>query len=166
MIEHIVGIDPDIDKSGVAYLERSTRKLEVSSLSFAELIDYFIFLQARTKDVVVVVEAGWLNKGNWHIRYSDNKGQACAKGYQVGRNHETGRKIIEVALHFGFKVEEVKPLKKCWHGKDGKITHEELAYFTGIMGRTNQDGRDAALLAWNYANLPIRCKPIGKGKIV
>jgi hypothetical protein len=53
-------------------------------------------------------------------------------------------------------VEEVKPLKKCWKGRDGKITHEELARFTGLMGHTNQDGRDAALLAWVRAGLPIR----------
>lgn len=57
---------------------------------------------------------------------------------------------IEVLPHF--------PLKKHWKGKEGKITHEELAYFTGIKKRTNQDARDAALLAWNFAGFPIRMK--------
>lgn len=53
------------------------------------------------------------------------------------------------------------------HEKDGKITHEELAYFTGIMGRTNTEMRDAALLAWNHAGLPIRVKPIeGKKRVI
>ena len=43
-----------------------------------------------------------------------------------------------------------------WNSKDGKITHEELAKFTGITQRTNQEGRDAALLAWTFAGLPVK----------
>jgi hypothetical protein len=60
--------------------------------------------------------------------------------------------------HFGLHYELIKPLRKCWHGEYGKITHEELAYFTGITGRTNQEGRDAALLAWIYAGFPVKVK--------
>ena len=45
-------------------------------------------------------------------------------------------------------------------GKDRKITAEELKAFTGVTGRTNQEGRDAALLAWEYAGLPIKMRPI------
>ena len=77
----------------------------------------------------------------------------------VGANHETGRKIIEMCEHYGIEVMPHAPLVKCWKGKDRKITHEELASFTGIMGRTNQDARDAGLLAWTFAGLPIRIKP-------
>ena len=79
----------------------------------------------------------------------------------VGANHETGRKIIEMCEHYGIEVLPHIPLVKCWKGKDRKITHEELASFTGIMGRTNQDVRDAALLAWTFAGLPIRIKAGG-----
>ena len=43
-----------------------------------------------------------------------------------------------------------------WQGKDGKITQQEIASFTGITGRNNQEERDAALLAWVYAGLPIK----------
>jgi len=60
--------------------------------------------------------------------------------------------------HYGIEVIEHFPLRKIWKGKDGKITQEELASFTGLKGRTNQDARDAALLAWSFANLPIRLK--------
>ncbi|WGU68242.1 hypothetical protein QIU18_00410 [Capnocytophaga canimorsus] len=58
--------------------------------------------------------------------------------------------------HYGLEVQEIRPLKKMWKGKDGKITHEELASFTGITGKTNQDMRDSALISWCFANLPIR----------
>ena len=152
---YYIGIDPDVSKSGVALLNKSTMAIELHSLPFPSLMDLLIKKKAEQADVVVIVEAGWLNRGNWHIRFNDNKGQAGMKGYQVGRNHETGMKIIEMAKHYGFQVEEVKPLRKCWRGTDRKITAEELASFTGYRGRSTQDARDACLLAWSAANLPI-----------
>lgn len=158
----IIAIDPDVEKSGVAFLEPATRKLEVSSLTFPQLMDYLQCEKEKSvrleKSVMVVVEAGWLNRSNWHLKSSDTKRIASAKGNSTGRNHETGRKIVEMAKHYGFEVHEQAPLRKRWKGKDGKITHEELAFFTGLTGKTNQDARDAALLAWVFANLPICLK--------
>ena len=177
--DNIIAIDPDVDKSGVAYLEVATRKLEVSSLTFPQLLDYLQFAKSESennkvdyfvegesspiasigeKKIVIVVEAGWLNRSNWHLKNSDNKRIASAKGNSTGRNHETGRKIVEMAKHYGLEVVEHAPLRKCWKGKDGKITHDELASFTGLTGKTNQDARDAALLCWTFAGLPIRFK--------
>lgn len=160
--DNIIAIDPDVEQSGVAYLKPSTRQLEVSNLAFPLLLDYL----QRTKEIrdknketlIVVVEAGWITQANWHLKRGDNARVASAKGNSAGRNHETGRKIVEMCKHYGIEVLEHFPLRKCWKGKDGKITHEELASFTGLMGRTNQDARDAALLAWSFANLPIRLK--------
>jgi predicted nuclease with RNAse H fold len=149
--DNIIAIDPDVYKSGVAFLKPSTRQLEVSNLEFPLLLDYL----QHAKTLVVVVEAGWITQANWHLRRGDNARIASAKGNSTGRNHETGRKIVEMCKHYGIEVIEHTPLRKCWCGKDGKITHKELESFTGIIGRTNQDGRDAALLAWCYANLPI-----------
>ncbi|GHT02085.1 hypothetical protein AGMMS49525_04910 [Bacteroidia bacterium] len=156
----IIAIDPDVEKSGVAELIPQHRLLEVTNLTFPQLLDY---LQARKKmsdtahtSLVVVVEAGWLNKSNWHT--SQNKATSAKVGNNTGRNHEVGRKIVEMCKHYGLEVVEQHPLRKCWKGKDGKITHDELAYFTGLIDRTNQDARDAALLAWNYAELPIKMK--------
>lgn len=159
-IDIIIAIDPDVEKNGVAYLNCENKNLEISTLSFPELLDYLRYVQrcAETtqKHLVVVVEAGYMNKGNWHLNPKDTKAAAAAKGNHAGRNHETARKIVEVCKHWQMEVKEVKPLEKCWKGKDRKITHEELARFTGVMGRTNQEGRDAALLAWVYAGFSIR----------
>jgi len=158
--DYIIGIDPDVDKSGCAFLETKTKRLETTSLTFPLLLDYLIQEKKNAEQcetsIIVIVEAGWLNKSNWHLRNNDGKRVAAAKGNSTGRNHEVGRKIIECAKHYGFEVFEQRPLKKAWKGKDGKITHEELQYFTGIMGQTNQESRDAALIAWNHAGLPIR----------
>lgn len=159
-IDIIIAIDPDVEKNGVAYLNCENKNLEISTLSFPELLDYLRYVQrcAETtqKHLVVVVEAGYMNKGNWHLNPKDTKATAAAKGNHAGRNHETARKIVEMCKHWQMEVKEVKPLEKCWKGKDRKITHEELARFTGVMGRTNQEGRDAALLAWVYAGFSIR----------
>lgn len=160
----VIGIDPDIDKSGVAYLNVNNRTLEVSTLSFAQVVGYFNHVVEQKKagqSVIVVVEASWMMKSNWHLKFGSRKEYAAATGYKVGQNHQTGKLICEMARAIGLEVLEHAPLRKCWKGKDGKITHEELASFTGIMGRTNQDARDAALLAWTFAGLPIRIKAGG-----
>ena len=158
--DNIIGIDPDCDKSGVAWLHVPDRKLEIDNLTFPELISYLQYCKAvseKTKEsYIVVVEAGWLNAKSCFHRCFGKAAEKVAKN--VGANHETGRKIVEMCKYYDINVTIQKPLVKTWKGRDGKITHEELEYFTGIMGRTNQDGRDAALLAWNYAGLPIRIK--------
>lgn len=161
--DNIIAIDPDVSRSGVAFLKPATGLLEVSNLTFPQVIDY---LQQVNRDkgegtLIVLVEASWLIHGNWHLSSWERRQRAASKGYDVGRNHETGRKIAEMCRHLGIEVLEHAPLRKCWRGKDGKITHEELVSFTGIKGRTNQDARDAALLAWVFSGLPIR---VGRNK--
>lgn len=160
--DNIIAIDPDVEKSGVAYLKPSTRQLEVSSLTFPQVLDYLQHAKKMRdndkKTLIVLVEAGWLIQSNWHLLAKDSKAVAAAKGNSTGRNHETGRKIVEMCKHYGIEILEHFPLKKCWKGKDGKITHEELSSITGLTGRTNQDARDAALLAWNFSGLPMRMK--------
>jgi hypothetical protein len=158
--DRIVGIDPDVDKSGVAELKTDNRYLNVASLIFPQLIDYLIdlksFVKERDESVIVVVEAGWLNTiSNYHTA-AGRRGQRIAKN--VGANHQVGKIIVEMCERHDIPVEIVKPLKKMWKGKNGKITHEELAAFTGLFGMTNQEGRDAALIAWTYAGLPIKLK--------
>lgn len=168
-LDTVIGIDPDVDKNGVAVLDCNTRTLEISTYTFPDLLDYLLYLkraaEVQGKNTLVIVEAGWMNQGNWHLRNHDNKNVAVAKGVHQGRNEQVSRIIGQMCDHFGLHYEFIKPLRKVWKGKDGKITHEELAYFTGIQGHTNQEGRDAALLAWEYAGFPVRVAPIGVGKL-
>lgn len=164
--KHIVAIDPDVDKSGLAYLKTDTRELELKTLSFPMLAEYIGRLSGQLEAIgespIIVIEASWLIRGNWHLEGYERRQRAASKGYDVGRNHETGRKIAEICRHLGLEVIEQYPLRKHWQGKDGKITHDELAYFTGITTRTNQETRDATLLAWHYAGLPIKVKTRGR----
>lgn len=158
--DYIIGIDPDALKSGVACLSLKTMRVDLFALPFPELTDYLKDVNLVLPNSIIYVEAGWLSESNWHLGKYDSRQLAASKGNSVGRNQETGRKIIEMAKHYGLEVLEVRPLKKCWRGPDDKITHDEIAYFMpGFPARSNQETRDAALLAWNYAGFPIKIKP-------
>ena len=159
----IIAIDPDVDKSGVAELLISTRSIEAAALSFADLVDYLQHVKANFADkgesVVVIVEAGWMNASNWHTGKVRSIAAAAKTGQNTGRNHEVARKIAEMSRHYGLETMEVKPLRKRWKGKDGKITHDELCELmeaSGIppvTGRTNQEIRDSILLCINFSTL-------------
>ena len=157
----IIGIDPDVDQSGIGRLDVAERKCTATHLPFPLLIDYIkdVAQVARMKKVslVVYVEASWLISHNWHIQFRDTKAVAAKKGQEVGRMHETGRKIVEMLEHYGIDVREQHPLKKVWKGKDGKITHDEMTQVCKWdRKRSNQEERDAMLIAWYASGLPIR----------
>lgn len=152
-----VGIDPDKDKSGVATYTRESKDIRVDTLSFPETLAYLSALQHKCRQngttMLVVIEASWMIENvSLHARWTDNKAIAAKKGYYVGINHEVGLLIREMCVWWNIPNVEQHPLRKCWNGKDRKITQEELAAildYNKINGlkRTNQEGRDAALLA-------------------
>jgi hypothetical protein len=148
-ITRIVAVDPDVTKSGVAVIDVGTRIVEAYAMAFPNLVEYLYDLDKETTRIAV--EAGWLNKPNWHC--APSMAAAANVGNRIGRNHETGRKIVEMCEHKGLPVSLVKPLGKRWKGTSGKITHPELEnILKGLkLGlnkkRTNQDERDSILIA-------------------
>lgn len=157
---YVIGIDPDTERSGYALIDIETRKVSIETVALPALIDMVDSIQssalATDKRLTVYVEAGWLNVNNWHLGFRDTKAMAAAKGKAVGRNHQRGMDICELLTYRGISVVQVPPLKKVWRGKDRKITHEELTAIVGPVKHTNQEGRDAALLAWYHAGFPIK----------
>lgn len=146
----IIGIDPDCKKSGLCVIDKDEKKvIKAEALPFPELITTIVLHSFLGKIKCVYVEAGWLNKGNYHGRKGDSRAIAAAKGEAVGRNAETGRKIIEMLRYNNIPVFEVKPLKKVWKGAGGKISQSEIVkMIPGFPKRSNQEVRDAALIAW------------------
>lgn len=148
----IVAIDPDVQQSGVAQIQDGV--ISVSRMSLIGIVEYLQTLKICYSHLTVVVEAGWKNKATWHL-FQVSNAKAAFIGRAVGANHTIGKQIVEVCKHFGINVVEQKPLRKRWSGSNGKITHEELAEvlktykLQGFLKRTNQDERDAALLALN-----------------
>ena len=164
----IIAIDPDIGKSGLAHLNTRTKTLVLCDVTLPQMVDFF---RDRKKvydeeqiSFVVVVEASYLISANWHLDWQDSRNRAAAKGKQVGRNHEIGRQIVEFCKYLDIPYEEKRPLTKCWAGKDGKITSEELRQLVEGMGitasykQTNQEKRDAALLALDRSGFPLIMK--------
>jgi hypothetical protein len=161
----IIGIDPDVDKSGVCLLYTHSQHVLLANVAFPALLDKLLELRESTKRIglclIVVVEAGWLvDKSNYHETHG-SAGEKIAKN--TGSNHQVGKLILEMCRHYGIECDEQYPLTKGWRGPKGKITHEEIASFISSFPKfSNQETRDAALIAWNYANFPIRVKPLGR----
>lgn len=165
----IIGIDPDVEASGLGIIDTTGAAgltVDYSTLALPELVERLADLskQVRSYPLRIFIEAGWLNKGNWHLAPRDNKQLAAAKGRQAGRNHQLGLDLCTLLDHRGIPHIEVLPLVKCWKGADRKITHGELdAIVRWVNGvglprkRSNQEERDALLLAWEKSGLPIKC---------
>ena len=151
----VIGIDPDIEKSGVCYLYTPTRQVEVSTMDFPHLIEYLSEFESDC-NVVVVVEASWKTKHNWHGKWGDSSRIMAAKGYDVGRNHELGQLIVQMCEYWKIPVVEKAPLKKMWKGRDGKITHEEMMNifktngYSPLLKKSNQEERDSFLISISY----------------
>lgn len=165
--DFILGIDPDSDKSGVTLLNTKTREVKSDTMSFPNLIEYIILkereYEASENSFLVAIEAGWLIQTNWHTSRRDNHRVASAIGNRVGRNQETGRKIVEMCKHMDVEIKEIPPLKKFWRGKDGKISQSEITHFIHeFPSRSNQEMRDSALIAWYFAGLPIKVNTVKK----
>ena len=157
----IIAIDPDTHQSGVARLDILPRMATATHLPFHLLLEYVRDVQeyARVNNqrLVVIVEASWGDSHNWHIKWQDSKAVAARKGYAVGAMHETGKKIVEMLAHYGLEVIEQRPFVKVWRGVDRKITHAEMTEICRWeKKRSNQEERDAMLIAWNAAGFPIR----------
>jgi hypothetical protein len=146
----IIGIDPDCDKNGVAILQND-KSIELFNYDFISTINLFAKCD---NDAIIVIEAGYLNKSNWHITNCKSKQMAAQIGNKTGRNHQTAMLLVQFAKRYNLNVIEKKPLKKIW--SNGKISDVEIKKFMNIKGRTNQEKRDAALLAWNEAGFSIK----------
>lgn len=157
----IIAIDPDIDGSGVAILDVALATFRYRLPVLVKLLEHY---EGR-EDVLVVVEASYLVSSNWHLKSKDSQRLAAAKGRNVGRNHEIGRQIVEFCKYFHIPYEEKIPLKKIWHGRDGKITKtelEDLCNGSGIgykFAGNDQEQRDAALLAIDRSGIPMIMLP-------
>lgn len=157
----VIGIDPDTDRNGVAEIRTPGKEMEVASLTFPETLEH---VKRRHREwtegggspasIRVLVEAGWLNRSNWHVKGGKGAAWAAAVGRSDGECSAVSKKLLECLEYYGIRAEPVRPLRKCWSGRDRKITHVELlreleiyGVRHSLKGRSNQEERDAALIA-------------------
>ena len=166
---YIIACDPDITRSGVAFLNVKERRFElVQAMTFPELLAYIDKLAALVgefRPLLVIEDSD--SSTNWHLNKVKASGlsldrklrTAAAIGRSAGMCHAVIRLLNEYAQARGVDVRMQKPLRKTWRGADGKISHLECAQFmNGLPKRTSQETRDACLLSWVVAGLPIRMR--------
>ena len=91
----------------------------------------------------VVIEAGWLNKGNRHIHAKTTPRIAAKTGENVGRNFQRGIDLVEIMEFFKIPCRLVKPTATNSWKNDEKMFQK----ITGTKGG-NPEKRDAAMLAF------------------
>lgn len=139
-----IGIDPDVRASGVCVWDAYTRTIvRLECVAFPALIEFFRTLSTSMPagSVHITCDAGWLNRSNFHTRAGQSHRVSVNIGERTGANHETGKKIVEMALYFGLPCELHRPTTS-------KVNADEFKKITGWRGRTNQDMRDAAMLVF------------------
>jgi len=135
----LIGIDPDVDKSGVAFLQGDQLKLQ--NLTFFELFDLLSFYKEKEVKPTVYVECGFLNKSNWHKKNAYSAAMNSKIGERTGANFETAKKIVEMCIYLKLPYLQIKPTAT-------KISNEYFKSITGIQTRTNQEQRDAFMLVF------------------
>jgi len=138
-----IGIDPDVDKSGFAVWNKPAQKFEsIEALGLAEIMSFFQVMKISIE--IVVIEAGYMNKGNRHTFKGQTVAAAAKTGENVGRNHQRGMDIVEILEWMKIPYRLQKPITpNKWK--------DDAAYFktiTGWHGKTNPEKRDAAMLVY------------------
>jgi hypothetical protein len=86
----LIGIDPDVYKSGVAFINEKT--ITLKNLTFFELFDFLSFYKEKINKPIVYIECGFLNKSNWHKK--------------AGKSAAFNQKLVNI------QVQTLKLLKK------------------------------------------------------
>lgn len=140
----IIGIDPDMVASGLAVVEAKG----ILKLQSVKLPDLVPTIQAigRPGEVTIKLENPEANKGLFASRSNKNKAVSVAIAMSVGKVQATAHHIQELLIAAGYTVKMVTPLKGPLK-RQAKDSAEYFNKVTGWTGRSNQDQRDAALIA-------------------
>jgi hypothetical protein len=141
----VIGIDPDLVKSGVAEVING-EIVRLHALAFPQLID-FAKLQYKThnEQVTFIVEEVEADKTTYQ-RAGTNARQMNKIAQNVGQVKGVKRVLVECLQHEGIPVILVKPLKGIYK-KKAKADAKFFNQLTGWTGSSNEDKRDAGLLA-------------------
>lgn len=108
----VIGIDPDVDKNGVAFIEG-----EIDAISVMDFWQLYEFLKDYKKSQLVYLEAGWLNRGNWHLHQRMTLSVAAEVGRRTGLNHATGQMIESMCIYLKIPYKLIRPTKTKLHAK-------------------------------------------------
>ncbi len=132
----IIGIDPDVEASGVGFWRPEEKYLMLFQFTLWNLFHYLSMINFD-ETVLVRLEAGHKIRSTWH-----KGGNGMAK--RVGANHEIGRQIEKFCKANGIDVQLIKPQGYS------SVDHERFCKITGwnIKEKTNPEKRVAGLLVF------------------
>jgi len=134
-----IGIDPDVERSGVAEWDGS--KLTLHTMTLIELFDFLS--ENKTNDIQIYIECGWLiKKTNWK-RSGKSIGVNERIAERTGANHEIGKQIIKFCEFHNIEFFKIKP-----SGLGKRYNSKQFQKLTGYDKQTNEEKRDAAFLVW------------------
>ena len=137
----IIGIDPDLEASGVAVV-RHGKLVDMDSLDFFSLLD---FIGRYKNEAVCAVEDVELNKSLYAKHNGKNQRVRERIGQNVGQVKAIARLIEQYLIRIDAHHVMVAPLKGRF--KKAKINREYFNQLTGWTAISNADKRDAALIA-------------------
>jgi len=138
-----IGIDPDVDKNGVAV--KCGKVFNLYNLTFFELFEKLKTISENSKEsnipTQVYVECGFLNKGNRHTQADKSLEFNGKISERVGANHEVAKKICEMCEFLELEFKQIRPTQS-------KTNSDFFQKLTGFTKRSNQEQRDALMLIW------------------
>lgn len=137
----IIGIDPDLVKSGVA-VTVDGQILTLDSMNFFDLCK---FIDEHKHQAIFHLENVEYCKAVYPREAARNEAVKLNIAQKVGMVKAMGRMIEQYLDSSGAEYKLVKHL--VGHVKKGKKDAEFFNRLTGWQGRSNEDKRDAALLA-------------------
>lgn len=138
----IIGIDPDLQASGVGIVTRNKIR-ELKNMPFPELIE---FITALAADNEIIVKLEDVNR--WKsVKKRNGTGELAMRkiSQNVGQVKATATLIKEMLNSKGVDVHLVRPLRGPV--KQAKKSSTYFNKLTGWDGSSNEDNRDAALIA-------------------
>jgi len=145
-----VGIDPG-RKTGLAVYDSLTKRLELTTLDFWKLIDFFNN------------SIGLYSKSNFQVEIEDPTGNKPV--FPKKLNHQSFRSALKIAQNVGMNKQEAVLIfeylerkgvrfNKRTPGKES-ITKINPKYFSEIFGevRCSEHARDAAMLILKYIDI-------------
>jgi hypothetical protein len=138
----LIGIDPDVDKSGFCVYRPDLGQItQLTTFDLCDTFKWILDYQEDSKELgfrlIVLVEAGWNNKTNFHVRGSDNAWKSASIGAKLGENSAIGKQIIKFCEKHEIEVIAITP-------RSHKITKAaDFRIMTKWVKRTNQEMRDA-----------------------
>ena len=138
----IIGIDPDLVKSGVA-ITQAQQIISLDAMSFFQLIQ---FIEEHKHQACFHLEDVEHDKAVYRRPGVKSAAVERSIAQKVGQVKAIGRLLKQYLIDTGADFKLIKPLKGVTK-RNAKKNAEYFNRLTGWAGKSNEDKRDAALLA-------------------